>query len=87
MSPDLAVSEMEEYGTLDGMRVGPLATGEIGPFSSLRLEIVWQPTLPGRVDPDFLVSFADPLSEPVSLYLFVLHIACYVPCVSKSTGA
>ena len=67
-SPDLAISEMEDYGSLDGMRVGPLVTGEIGPFSSIRLEIVWQPTIPGKVDSEFLVTFADPLSEPVRIF-------------------
>ncbi|GFR64636.1 cilia- and flagella-associated protein 74 [Elysia marginata] len=67
MSPDLAVSDMEEYASLDGMRVGHLPAGEIGPFSSVKLEIIWQPTLPGRVDPEFVVSFADPLSVPLSI--------------------
>ncbi|XP_035828407.1 cilia- and flagella-associated protein 74 [Aplysia californica] len=67
-SPDLAVSEMDDYGSLDGMRVGPLITGEIGPFSSLRLEIIWQPTIPGKVDSEFLVTFTDPLSEPLSIH-------------------
>nr|KAG5691853.1 hypothetical protein BaRGS_033457 [Batillaria attramentaria] len=43
-------------------------TGEIGPFSSLRLDIIWQPTIPGRVDSEFLVTFADPLSEGLSLH-------------------
>ncbi|KAK7476539.1 hypothetical protein BaRGS_00032219 [Batillaria attramentaria] len=67
ISPDLAVSEVEDYN-LDGMRPGPLVTGEIGPFSSLRLDIIWQPTIPGRVDSEFLVTFADPLSEGLSLH-------------------
>ncbi|KAL8571941.1 hypothetical protein ACOMHN_026153 [Nucella lapillus] len=66
ISPDLAVSEVEDYN-LDGMRVGPLVAGEIGPLSSLRLDIVWQPTIPGRVDSEFLVTFADPLSEGLSV--------------------
>ena len=56
---------MEDYN-LDGMRVGPVVTGEIGPFSSVRLDIVWQPTIPGKVDSEFLVTFADPLSDGVS---------------------
>ena len=59
------MSEVEDYN-LDGMRVGQLVTGEIGPFSSVRLDIIWQPTIPGKVDSEFLVTFADPLSEGVS---------------------
>ena len=70
ISPDLAVSEVEDYN-LDGMRVGSLVTGEVGPFSSVRLDVVWQPTIPGKVDSEFLVTFADPLSEGVSTAAFV----------------
>jgi hypothetical protein len=67
ISPDLAVSEVEEYN-LDGMRVGSLVTGEIGPKSEIRLDIIWQPNIPGKVDSEFLVTFADPLSEGVSAF-------------------
>ncbi|XP_076472381.1 cilia- and flagella-associated protein 74-like isoform X2 [Babylonia areolata] len=66
ISPDLAVSEVDDYN-LDGMRVGSLVTGEIGPFSSLRLDVLWQPTISGKVDSEFLVTFADPLSEGLSV--------------------
>lgn len=65
-SPDLAVSEYDDYGNLDGMKVGPIATGEIPPFSSTKLEIIWNPTVPGKVDTEFLVRFADELSDSVS---------------------
>ncbi|KAL3862108.1 hypothetical protein ACJMK2_008101 [Sinanodonta woodiana] len=66
-SPYLAVSEMEDYGTLDGMKVGPLSSGEIGPFSSFKLDVIWQPTVPGKVDSEFLITFSDPLSERISV--------------------
>ncbi|KAK3105163.1 hypothetical protein FSP39_018521 [Pinctada imbricata] len=66
-SPDLAVSEMEDYGALDGMKVGMFAAGELGPFSSVKLEIIWQPNIPGKVDSDFLITFSDPLSESISI--------------------
>lgn len=56
---------MEDYGTLDGMKVGLVATGELGPFSSTKLEIIWQPHIPGRVDTEFLITFSDPLSDSV----------------------
>jgi hypothetical protein len=65
-SPDLDISEIEDYGSLDGMKVGPVSTGELGPFSSVKLEIIWQPHIPGKVVTEFLISFSDPLSESVS---------------------
>ncbi|XP_053379519.1 cilia- and flagella-associated protein 74-like isoform X2 [Mercenaria mercenaria] len=64
-SPDLLVSEIGDYGTLDGMKAGPISTGEIGPFSSTKLEIIWNPSVPGKVDSEFLVTFSDPLSERI----------------------
>ena len=39
---------------------------EIAPFSSIKLEVLWQPTVPGRVETEFIVSFADIASESVS---------------------
>ena len=65
---------MDDYGSIDGMKVGPLSAGEIGPFSSYKLEIIWQPTVPGKVDSEFLITFTDPLSEGVSTW------AVWNPC-------
>ena len=72
-TPDLAISEYD-YGSLDGMKVGPLSAGEIGPFSSTKLEIIWQPTVPGKVDTEFLVTFTDPLSDGVRVYIYLSRL-------------
>ena len=48
------------------MRIGSTAGGEIGPFSALKLEIIFQPLIPGKVEVDFEVRFSDPMSETVS---------------------
>ena len=39
---------------------------EIAPFSSVKLEVIWQPTVPGKVETEFIVAFTDPDSESVS---------------------
>ena len=39
---------------------------EIGPRSSIKLEVEWNPTIPGQTRAEFLVEFADPNSENVS---------------------
>ncbi|XP_074655233.1 cilia- and flagella-associated protein 74-like isoform X2 [Tubulanus polymorphus] len=70
MSPPLLeheMSEIEDFSTLDGMQIGCVSNGEIGPFSSVRLEIIWQPTIPGRVDVDFILSFSDPPSDNINV--------------------
>ncbi|XP_013404073.1 cilia- and flagella-associated protein 74-like, partial [Lingula anatina] len=60
-------TEAEELDSFDGMKVGQLIGGEIGPFTSLKLEILWNPTYPGAVDSDFLVTFTDELSAEISV--------------------
>lgn len=56
------------------MKVGVIAAGEIGPFSDIRLEVIWQPTIPGKVDSEFLITFTDPMTENVRLDL--------LPCIT-----
>ena len=46
------------------------SSGEIGPFDSVKLEIIWQPTIPGKVESDLVFTFSDPPSENVSYYSF-----------------
>lgn len=59
---------------LDGMTVGEVSEGEIGPFGSVKLEIIYQPTLPGRVDVDFELRFSDGDSNSVSKTIHDLHV-------------
>jgi hypothetical protein len=79
-SPDLAVSEMDDYGSLDGMKAGPISAGEIGPFASTKLEIIWNPSLPGKVDSEFLITFNDPLSESVSTCYIIYYSVSNAGC-------
>ena len=44
-----------------------MSSGEIGPHSSIKLEIVWSSTIPIKVHAEFVVAFADPLSDNVSM--------------------
>ncbi|CAL1527246.1 unnamed protein product [Lymnaea stagnalis] len=69
-SYDQTEEEPEDPSTLDGMEVGPVFAGQIGPMSSEKLEIVWRPTLPGKVKAVFSVYFNDPLSRPISIIAF-----------------
>lgn len=65
-TPDLGLSDIDDYSTLDDLTVGPLSTGEVKPFSSVKLQVQWQPTVPGQVESEFVVSFTDPMSDTVS---------------------
>ena len=64
-----------ELAELDGMSVGMVTSGKIAPHSTIKLEIIWQPTIPGKVDSEFLLTFEDPLSENVSrLYYIAIFV-------------
>ncbi|XP_022101858.1 cilia- and flagella-associated protein 74-like [Acanthaster planci] len=63
----LAPDDLEDPSVWDGMRVGQVTGNEIGPFSSVKLEIIFNPTIPGAVDVDFEIRFTDPLSETISV--------------------
>ena len=56
------------------LKVGMFAAGELGPFASVKLEIIWQPNIPGKVDSEFLITFSDPLSDSVSSVLSFLKM-------------
>ncbi|KAH9495100.1 Cilia- and flagella-associated protein 74 [Bulinus truncatus] len=59
--------DWEDYCSIDGMTVGNIAYQELGPFSSVKLEIIWKPKISGKVNVDFEITFSDPLSNPLSL--------------------
>jgi len=51
------------------------ATGVMSPFSSMKLTIQWQPTIPGQVANNFVLSFDDEDSDDVSFcILFVFKL-------------
>ncbi|XP_071839784.1 cilia- and flagella-associated protein 74-like isoform X2 [Apostichopus japonicus] len=79
---DEDVEWMDEEDTfgLDGMRIGEVSGGEIGPFGSVKLEIIYQPTVPGKVDVDFELRFSDEDSSsiPVKSYARAIDVPVWV---------
>ncbi|XP_071804990.1 cilia- and flagella-associated protein 74-like [Asterias amurensis] len=61
----LAPVDLEDLSSWDGMRIGQVTGGDIGPFSSIKLEIIFNPMIPGAVDVDFEIRFTDPLSNTI----------------------
>ncbi|XP_033115182.1 cilia- and flagella-associated protein 74-like [Anneissia japonica] len=62
-----AESDLLEFKDIDGMGVGEIVEGVLGPFASIKLEIVFSPTIPGKVDTDFEIRFNDEDSSPISV--------------------
>lgn len=61
------LEHLEDLAEMDGMKINSEITAcELPPFSSITMEIIWQPTLPGKVDNEFVFTFAEPSCENVS---------------------
>ena len=72
-----AYENEDELAKIDGMRTGPLKSGQIGPFQEVKLEIMYDPLIPGDSIVEFEVSFTDPGSHP--LYIVAYGKAIDVP--------
>ncbi|XP_077980899.1 cilia- and flagella-associated protein 74-like isoform X2 [Glandiceps talaboti] len=66
-SVPLDPADLEDLSNLDGMKAGSVVAGEIAPFSSVKLEVIFAPSIPGKVETDFEIRFMDPLSETISI--------------------
>ncbi|KAK2188128.1 hypothetical protein NP493_143g01026 [Ridgeia piscesae] len=64
---EMPLNDMEDLLSIDGMKIGGERLMEIAPFSSVKLEVIWQPTVPGKVETEFIVAFTDPDSESITL--------------------
>ncbi|XP_038630030.1 cilia- and flagella-associated protein 74 [Scyliorhinus canicula] len=49
------------------IKVGEIMEDEIGPFSSIKLPIIFVPVLPGKLSTDLEIMFADPESENIHI--------------------
>ncbi|XP_029975349.1 cilia- and flagella-associated protein 74 [Salarias fasciatus] len=59
------------------IRLGNVREGEIGPFESIKLEIIFSPTLPGETKLDFHIKFSDKTTKPIPIQ--VRGVAVSVP--------
>ncbi|XP_048205954.1 cilia- and flagella-associated protein 74 [Perognathus longimembris pacificus] len=62
---------------LTEITLGKITQGEIGPFSSIKVPIIFAPAIPGEVEVRFKVIFKDPQSPP--LHFRALGLAVDVP--------
>uniref|UniRef100_H2XPD8 Abnormal spindle-like microcephaly-associated protein ASH domain-containing protein n=1 Tax=Ciona intestinalis TaxID=7719 RepID=H2XPD8_CIOIN len=55
----------EQHGVPDELKVGEIMSGEIEPFSSIKLDIIFAPCIPGDIQANFRISFTDAESQPL----------------------
>ncbi|KAM9505754.1 cilia- and flagella-associated protein 74 isoform 3-T3 [Salvelinus alpinus] len=65
--PALKASTEEPSDSSSDITIGEVREGEVGPFESVKLEIVFTPTVPGEAKLDFHIKFSDPTCEPISI--------------------
>ncbi|XP_067826189.1 cilia- and flagella-associated protein 74 [Heptranchias perlo] len=62
--PDLSDTEVE---ICNEITVGQVIVGEINPFASIKLPIIFAPTIPGKVQSDLEIIFHDPKSRNIPI--------------------
>nr|XP_028596751.1 LOW QUALITY PROTEIN: cilia- and flagella-associated protein 74 [Podarcis muralis] len=55
--------------------VGKVSEGDIGPFSSVKLQIMFTPAVPGAVQADFKITFDNPDCKPLSFSVTAVSVA------------
>ncbi|XP_039657369.1 cilia- and flagella-associated protein 74 isoform X5 [Perca fluviatilis] len=77
VSPDVDAQMDQSHSDYDDIRLGNVKEGEIGPFESIQLEVVFTPTIPGEAKLDFHIKFSDLTSKPIPIQ--VRGVAVSVP--------
>ncbi|KAM6981917.1 LOW QUALITY PROTEIN: cilia- and flagella-associated protein 74 [Tautogolabrus adspersus] len=73
-----AVSQMDQSDSDFGdLSLGNVRGGEVGPFESIKLEVLFTPTIPGEAKLDFQIKFSDLNSKPIPIQ--VRGVAASIP--------
>ncbi|XP_060913194.1 cilia- and flagella-associated protein 74 [Labrus mixtus] len=73
-----AVSQMDQSNSEFGdISLGNVRGGEVGPFESIKLEVLFTPTIPGEAKLDFHIKFSDLNSKPIPIQ--VRGVAASIP--------
>ncbi|XP_076597344.1 cilia- and flagella-associated protein 74 isoform X1 [Chaetodon auriga] len=64
--------------------LGNVREGEIGPFESIKLEVVFTPTIPGEAKLDFHIKFSDLTSKPIPIQVRAVAVSVPVWVVQPS---
>ncbi|KAL7978629.1 hypothetical protein Chor_010672, partial [Crotalus horridus] len=63
VSPDASPLEDPPEETCE-LKLGKVTEGDIGPFSSVKLQIIFTPVVPGTVQADLEIIFENPDCKP-----------------------
>ncbi|XP_030278233.1 cilia- and flagella-associated protein 74 isoform X3 [Sparus aurata] len=66
------------------LSLGNVREGHIGPFESIKLEVVFTPTIPGEAELDFHIKFSDISSEPIPIQVRAVAVSVPIWVVQPS---
>ncbi|XP_063173750.1 cilia- and flagella-associated protein 74 [Candoia aspera] len=71
LSPPADSPEEEAYE----LKLGKVTEGDIGPFSSVKLQFIFTPRVPGTVQADFKITFDNPDCKPLQIGVIAVSMA------------
>ncbi|XP_070696380.1 cilia- and flagella-associated protein 74 [Pempheris klunzingeri] len=78
-------AQMDQINSDSGdISLGNIKEGEIGPFESIKLEVVFTPTIPGEAKLDFHIKFSDLNSQPIPIQVRGVTVSVPVWVVQPS---
>ncbi|XP_054868574.1 cilia- and flagella-associated protein 74 isoform X2 [Amphiprion ocellaris] len=77
LSSDVNIQTDQIQSDSSDIRLGNVREGEVGPFESIKLEIVFTPTIPGDNKLDFHIKFSDTTTTPIPIQ--VRGVAVSIP--------
>ncbi|XP_063321127.1 cilia- and flagella-associated protein 74 [Pelmatolapia mariae] len=69
LSSDLDTQTDQTPSDSSDIKLRDVRGGEIGPFESVKLEIIFTPTIPGETRLDFSFKFSDKTSKPIPIHV------------------
>ncbi|CAB1417022.1 unnamed protein product [Pleuronectes platessa] len=67
--PEATDAELKLDEDTSDISLGSVTEGEIGTFESIKLEVVFAPTVPGAATLDFHIKFSDQSSQPIPIHV------------------
>ncbi|XP_035511787.1 cilia- and flagella-associated protein 74 [Morone saxatilis] len=84
VSTDVDAQTAQNHSDSGDIRLGNVREGEIGPFQSIKLEVLFTPTIPGEAKLDFHIKFSDLTSEPIPVQVRAVAVSIPVWVVQPS---
>ncbi|XP_051280852.1 cilia- and flagella-associated protein 74 isoform X4 [Dicentrarchus labrax] len=84
VSTDVDAQTDQGHSDPGDIRLGNFREGEIGPFQSIKLEVLFTPTIPGEAELDFHIKFSDLTSKPIPIQVRAVAVSIPVWVVQPS---